>query len=297
MTHPYATGAYAQSLSYWGRPLEVPEWKTWVIVREVEPGIYDAAGTYPIAVLAENADIQGGLERLKSHDLVSVTLVLDDFNRPPVQDLEQSFSVTRPFKSHYIYRRALGELSYGRHHRYELRRALQVVNVDELDLQKNAADWYALYSTLTERHGLTGVHAFPREYHSAMASLDGMKAIGAWVNGELVSCHIWVEFDGHVHSHLAASSALGYSSRAAYGVNNKALEFFGNANVINFGGGAGMASDLSDGLAKFKHGFSNDTAQSYICGAVLDPNRYEELVTRRSINPATTFFPAYRAPV
>ncbi len=296
MIHPYATTTYAQALSYWGRPLYVPEWGTSVLIREIMPGLEDASGTYPIAILNKQADILGGLERLRSHNLVSVVFVVDDFHRPSLEELNQYFTIVRPFKTHYLYRKSCGILSYNKHHRYELRQALKAVHVSTFDLSHNMEAWTKLYSNLISNKGITGLQSFPSEYHRVLGELDGVTAIGAWHNDELVSCHIWVAHNEHVHSHLAASSAEGYALRAAYAVNDASLHHFLNAEVINIGGGAGFADNANDGLARFKRGFSNDTTLSYICGTVIDSNRYTELVQERGTIECPSFFPAYRAP-
>lgn len=293
-THPYATEIYAASLSHWGEALFVPAWRTSVIVRSTESGDQDAAGTYPIAVLPEDADLRGGLNFLRERGLVSIVLALDDFHHPPLEDLRKHFDVVRPFKSHYIFQPEKGPLSYDKHHRYELRQALKNVQVETLELRAHLPEWVDLYRNLTLRHGLKGVHDFPFSHHEALATLDGVTAFGAWTEGRLVSCHIWVHHDGYAHSHLAASSVEGYKCRAAYAVNDAAIQHFGDAKLLNFGGSAGH-QETGDGLAKFKKGFSNGLANSYICGAILDLRRYDELRAKRGISRQVEFFPAYRA--
>ena len=52
-------------------------------------------------------------------------------------------------------------------------------------------------------------------------------------------------------------------------------------------------SDADDGLAQFKAGFANARTQAWLCGAVLDTERYERLATGRE---TSAYFPAYRAP-
>ena len=69
------------------------------MLREI-PGGVDAAGTYPIAVLAPGADVAAGLERLRRSGVVSITLVLDDFNRPSLDELGRCFQVINRFKTH-----------------------------------------------------------------------------------------------------------------------------------------------------------------------------------------------------
>jgi hypothetical protein len=128
-----------------------------------------------------------------------------------------------------------------------------------------------------------------------LANLEGVTTIGAWVGDDLVSAHIWARDDDCVHSHLAASSELGYATGAAYAVNHASIAHFSNARVINLGGNAGRLDDPNDGLARFKAGFADGTAQSYLCGAVLRPRDYEQLVDLFEANGPRDYFPAYRA--
>ncbi|MFW0778037.1 MAG: hypothetical protein ACN2B6_10010 [Rickettsiales bacterium] len=290
--HPYARIIFAESLSHWGKALFVEEWHTPVILREIDGGGIDAAGVYPFCVLPKDADIAGGLERLKQHGAVSVVMVLDDFHRPELDVLKPHFPMLRDFKTHYVHDYAKGEPQYDSHHRRGLRKAQQQVRVDVVDLKTHWRDWQKLYDYIIRDMKLSGLHAFPAAHHEALAPLEGIAAIGAWMDDELVSAHIWAGDGEMMHSHLVASNAKGYETRAAYAVNDFSIKHFAGAKLLNFGGGAGVADAEEGGLARFKRGFSNATAKSYIAGAILDEERYAAL----SGDPTTSFFPAYRDP-
>jgi hypothetical protein len=295
MMHPYATDVYARSLSHLGDAMRIPEWGCSVVLRDLGGGLRDAFSTYPIAIMAENADIAGGLERLRQMGLVAVTLVLDDFHRPSLRELQANFDVITPFKTHWIRRNGL-PFSYGKNHRYNLARALKKVTVEPFDLKNYHSEWTSLYQNLTQRHGIAGgVQAFSSGHVQALARLEGVLAIGAWLEGRLVSAQIWVSDGRYAHSHLTASSDEGYDVRAAYAVNHAAVDCFPAVELMNFGGGAGLEDDPSDGLVQFKKGFCNDSSQAYICGAILDRIIYKTLSEQRGVPPATTFFPAYGA--
>lgn len=294
MTHPYAGEAYARSLAHIGVPLAVPEWGGHVLVRRTPCGSReDAMGPYPLAVLEGDADVGAGLARLKAAGLVSVVLVLDDRQRPALSAMESAGAAVRRFKSHFVHDRSLGPVTYGKHHRYELRRVLARTVVSEISLADHLPDWEALYGELTTRHGLGGLHDFPQAHHETLAGLPGLRTFGAFVEGRLVSAHLFVTHDGHAMSHLAASAPEGYQTGAAYAVNDLALTELADCAVVNFGGGAGTGDDPADGLVRFKKGFSNCLEPSYLFSAILDPEAYAALSAGRA---GTAFFPAYRGP-
>jgi hypothetical protein len=293
LIHPYATPAYARSLPHVGQAFGVPEWGCEVLLREFADA-FDATGTYPMAVLAADADLSAGLKRLKAHGAVSVTLVLDDFHRPSLEALRQSFNLVTRFKTHQLQRATL-PFAYDKHHRYEVRRASSRVRVRAFDLAQAMPEWCALYDALVARHELQGLHRFPAEHFRALGRLPGVTSIGAWIDDRLVSAHLWVSDGRFVHSHLAASSEAGYAAGAAYAVYDASIRHFAGAEVVNFGGGAGFADDGDDGLMRFKRGFANDSAPAYLCGAILDAPRYAELARQTGVAPDTLFFPAYRA--
>ena len=293
MTHPYATQAYAASLAHMGDARAVPAWDSWVIERPLAGGGMDVCGPYPLAVIARDADLAAGLETLRHSGAVSVTLALDDFHRPELEQLRTHFDVVRPFKTHYVVDRSAGEVSPSRHHRYEISRALRAVSVREIPLADSLPQWETLYRTLVSRHELAGVHDFPAAHFVALAALPAVRCVAAFQGEAMVAAHLWVDHGDCVHSHLAASSELGYALRAAYAVNDFSIRLFAAARIINLGGGAGASDDATDGLARFKAGFTNATAQGHICGKILDRDAYARL-SQGSADSG--YFPLYRCP-
>ncbi len=297
MPHPYATEPYAATLQHLGRVVAVPEWDCHVIARPTAGGGEDLLGCYPISTIDPKADLRGGLARLRSDGYVSVTLVCDDFHRPPLSALNETFDVVRPFKTHYIHKGGLQLYKPGRNHQYKINRAFRTVDVKIIELKNHLDAWEALYAELVDRRRVMDTHLFTRASFTKLAEIPGVHAIGGFVDGTLVACHLWVSHSGHVHSHLVASNAEGYAQRASYAVSDASVRYFADAEIINFGGGAGVIDDIDNGLARFKRGFSNATAASYICGAILDPVAYASLCLAAPRTPeANFFFPAYRAP-
>jgi hypothetical protein len=296
VTHPYTALAYAQSLDHCGEAFAVPEWGGVVVARHIDDTLCDSIGPYPVAVLSPGADLEGGLERLRQAGFVSVTLVLDDYHRPPLHELERAFDLVRTFKTHYVVDSAKGAYSPSRHHRYEINRALSMVRIETVPLCRHLEQWVALCGHLKRRHALSGVHDFTLRHYETLAALPGVTTVAAFLDEAMLAAHLWVEADGRVHSHLAASSEQGYASGAAYAVNDASIRLFSGARIVNLGGGAGNRDDPGDGLSRFKKGFANTTARSYICGKILDSAKYSRLCGRAGSAADARFFPAYRTP-
>lgn len=295
--HPYATLAYARTLAHVGRPIYVPAWQSHVIARDWKSGAVDAIGPYPLACLAYDSDVASGLDQLRNAGLISIILVVDGLFGPSIDQLRQVFTFSRPFKTHYLVDAAAGAYSPSKHHRYEIRRAarrdVRVRVVPFLDILD---PWTGLYDELISHHHITGVQCFSRESFEALAHCEGVSAVAAYVGTELLSCHVWIQHNGYVWSHLAASTALGYATGAAYAVYDHSIRNFAG-NLVNLGGAAGIGDAADDGLARFKAGFANRTQVSYLLGSVLDPSAYERLCAERGSIRADDYFPAYRAPL
>ncbi len=291
--HPYATQTYGTSLAHWGEVVQVNAWQNCVIKRPITATHYDAAGTYPIMPFTKDTNIPAGIDELKQHGFVSLVMVLDDFHRPELDALHPYATTLSPFKTHYLYRRSLGELTYDTHHKRALKKAVKSVQVDIANLADHVEAWTDLYHQLTTKLQLKGLHAFPLAHHQILASLENVIFLGAWIEDALVAGHIFVRHNNILMSHLVASNAAGYEHRASFALNDFAIRHFTDIDIINFGGGAGNSVGTDDGLARFKRGFANDTANTYLCGIILDTERYETLSKAHTAHNSS-YFPRYR---
>ena len=287
MPHPYCTREFAESLPHIGQASHVPAWGTYALIRDINNSNHkDICGIYPITRLGDQINFQAGIDQLRNDGFVSITLVItpDQLSKIPSNLVDH----LKPFKQHYIAKS--GIRAYTRYHRRYVTKANKQVRTEILDLAVHLNDWINIYDHTADRNHFSAMHRFLRSHHETLATLNGITAIGAWLDDQLVSAHIWACDDRSAHSHLVASNDLGYKTNAAYAVNDFSLNHFRNMDIINFGGSAGLDGQL-DGLARFKSGFCNDVAQSYIVGIILDQKKYKDL------SPAqTTFFPAYRDP-
>jgi hypothetical protein len=153
-------------------------------------------------------------------------------------------------------------------------------------------EWITLYDELIQRHAIRGIQAFSPESFRAQFQVPGLVALRAMdSNDECVGAHLWL-VDGCVaYSHLSAASELGYRYSCSYALYSEAIEYFrGKVRWLDLGGGAGV-SEKPDGLTRFKAGWSNSTRTAFLCGRILDPERYREL---SAASRSTSYFPAYR---
>lgn len=290
--HPYAGESYAAAFGAPYRPLWIPEWATNVLLRPIgDTGREDAMSCYPRAAIAPEARLIDGLKRLRDAGAVSVVLALDPLLAPDPRDLATSFQFARPFKKHFLIDRRQGAVSLSRHHRYEIRRAARGCSVRKVDLAAHLKTWAALYGRLVKRHAITGIQCFSEGYFATLAALPGVTAYAAFCDEQIVAMSLWLRHGERAYSHLSAADDAGYRASATYLLYAEAIADFGDCRWLDLGGTAGSEDDDASGLARFKRGFANMTADAWLCGQVLDERAYTEL--SRGL-PATAFFPAYR---
>jgi hypothetical protein len=288
LPHPYASALYVGALGHIGRPIDVPEWSTPVLARDVPGGGKDAIGPYPMTTMAADADLEGGLARLAGAGLVSLVLVADPLSGPRPEQLAAVFPLCRPFKTHYLIE---GAATPSKHHRDRIRRGLRRCRIETVALADHLDGWAGLYAGLVERRTIGGAADFTPAYFQALAREPRLVAFAAYVGGDLAGMTLWFAHAGVVYNHLTASNAIGYANGANFALYDAAIAHFAGSGVINLGGGAGFRDNPDDGLAAFKRGFANGETRAHLCGAVLDPARYADLSAGR---PSTGFFPAYR---
>ena len=293
-THGYAHPLYAQSLAEFGTPLHLPASGGWLLARSI-PGspAQDAMAPYPLFCCSNWNGLQDDLSTLW-HDLVSVVLVADPFGAYDEGLLHACFDRVTPFKQHYVVDLERGG-SFGKsHHRYRARSELRDVTVEVCEPSEQLlADWIALYSHLVQRHSLAGIQAFSAESFRVQFTVPGLVALRALdQSGECVGVQLWYVQGEVAFSHLTAASERGYHLACLYAVYETAIQHFrGRVRWLNLGGGAGLNA-ASDGLTKFKEGWSNGSKTAWLCGRVLNARAYEQL----SNFLQTSYFPAYRQP-
>ena len=293
----YKHPGYASSLAEFGKPLELPKCGGWILKRDI-PGTsyFDAMGCYPLFLCDDWAQLVVDIQNLMGH-LISITLVTDPFGNYNLSMLEDCFQdMVKPFKQHYVVDLDLPILNFvSDHHRRNARKALQNVAVELCPEPLNYIDeWVYLYSQLIEKHQIRGILRFSREVFTKQCVVPGIVMLRAIYNGVTVGMVLWYVVGERSYYHLGAYSPIGYELKASFALFWRAVEYFvGKVRWLNLGAGSGLDSNVNNGLSRFKRGWSTGTRTAYICGQILDPTQYSNIIKSKHIRE-TDYFPAYR---
>jgi len=289
----YMHPLYAESLAEFGIPRLLPRSGGWILVRQIQGSSHsDAMGPYPLFACVDWSQLHSDLENLEN--LVSLSLVADPFGGYDLAYLRRCFDVVIPFKEHFVIDVSQPvDRIVSKSHRATARRALRKVNVEWCpDPTLFLDEWMGLFAFLVKRHKITGIRAFTRTAFAKQLRTPGMVLFRAVSGGITVGLDSWYVQGQVAYGHLAAYSPLGYELSVSYALKWYIIHYFADkVRWIDLAGGAGVGTSAEDGLTKFKRGWATGTRPVYICGRILDHQKYSELV--KGI-PPSDYFPAYR---
>jgi len=265
--HPYGSDIYAHASEEPGvQPLWVGEWGTYVLVRERDGGVRRATGMRPLTALDPGGDLSAGLDTLRRAGISSISLVTDPMWSPEPSVLEGAFAACRPFRTFYVVDRE-AEIHFHKRHRNRLNQALRVCTAAELALTEQLPRWHELYAQNVAAREIG--QPFSPAYFERIAALPSLRTIAVLVDDEIVTMTLWLRHHDTLYFHEGASSFKGYESSAGYVAFARAIEHAGACRYLLLGGSGGAHDDRLDGLAMFRRGFSNASALSYVCSAIL----------------------------
>jgi hypothetical protein len=149
------------------------------------------------------------------------------------------------------------------HHQRNARKALGLIEAECAASAESWRDeWNHLYTNLVDRHSVTGIATFSRDSFAQQLRVPGITAFRATQSRQTVGVNLW-----YVHQE--------------------------EAGYYHLGAGAGAASDGSDGLTRFKRGWTNATRIAYLCGRIFDHPNYRRIAEAKGTGE-THYFPAYR---
>lgn len=294
----YLHPRYAESLIEFGTPHRLPGSGAWILKRQI-PGFSgsDAMWCYPLFACQDWSQLYADLEGIEN-DLITLSAVTDPFGAYDMPYLQCCFKdVIVPFKEHFIIE--LGQPVYSlasSHHRRYARQALRSLQVKKCENPAQFLDtWMELYDILIERHRIKGIPAFSRSAFVSQLNLPGIVAFRAVYEGTTVGMLLWYVQNGIGYYHLGAFSLLGYELRASFALFWSAIEYFTATGLawLNLGAGASLKSNGTDGLSRFKQGWSTGTRTAYFCGRIFNQTKYLAILQDKGIS-ANSYFPAYR---
>jgi len=289
---------YAHSLVEYGIPRKLPHSGGWILERQISRFPYhDAMGCYPLFCCQEWSQLHIDLEHIE-HKFVSISLVTDPFGSYDMRYLKQCFeTVAIPFKEHFVVDlRHPAHTFVCNHHRRYARKALQNLYIERCEQPIQFVDeWVDLYANLIEKHNIKGILTFSELTFRKQFGVPGIVVFQAMCEEKTVGMLLWYIQNGVGYYHLGAFNGLGYRLRASFALFWFAIEYFAAIGLqwLNLGAGAGIQGDGTDGLTRFKRGWSTETQTAYFCGRIFDQKKYLEIVRAKNI-PETKYFPAYR---
>jgi hypothetical protein len=254
-------------------------------------------GCYPLFVCRDWGKLRGDVEGLAG-EAVALSLVTDPLGDYTASGLRATFpDLCRPYKDHFVIDlHAHGPAVISAHHRRNVRRAQRQVEVEHsLSPGAHALEWVALYEHLIARNRIRGIPAFSPESLVRQLHVPGLTMIRGALRGVTVGITLWYTQDDAAYYHLGAYSEAGYAVGASFVLFQCAIDYFrGRVRLLNLGAGAGAKGDRADGLTRFKRGWATGVRTAWLCGRILDRDRYAALAAAAGAAP-TSYFPAYRA--
>ncbi len=294
----YRTGylhpGYAQSLSEFGVPIELPRSGAWLLKRQIPHSKgWDGIACYPYLVCADWPALKEDLRSIAG-ELVTFAAVADPFCSLEINDLKHAFpDICIHFKDHYVADLSwtLDKIVSPRHLR-NARRALRRVEVEfHTEPLGLLDDWMRLFDQETRRLQLTGIRAFSRASLAQQLALPGSVMSIARHDGHIISAHIQMIHGDIAYAHLAAKVPEARTFGADHALYYSELLYYKDkVRWINWGGDAGLATNGS--LSFFKKGWSTNTRPAYFCGRVFNRSLYETIC--RHIEKTDNYFPMYR---
>ena len=298
MISGYQHPLYAESMSEFGTPIELPSSRGWILVRDIAGAeARDAMGCYPLFSCQNWAGLYQDVESLGS-DLVSLTLVTDPLGDYQPDDLKACFpDLVHPFKEHFIMDlHQPRERTVSKNHRYYARKALRELSVEVVDDPESFIDeWTLLHGHLANKHDITGIRAFSHRAFLTQFRTPGFALLRAVYEQRTIAAMMFFLQDDVAHAHVLGCSPEGYARRALYAIIWHTYECFGNSvrwcNLMGVPDGDGPQIN---NIRMFKRGWTQLTKTAYLCGRVLNRDKYDQLTALYAAGNIN-YFPIYRA--
>lgn len=293
----YLSEDYARSLSEFGTPLELPHSQGWVLTRQIEGTAYrDAMSPYPLFSCVNPAGLALDVAGLNP-ELASITLVTDPMVNFDKEMLLEAFpDLCIPFKEHYVIDfTKTSRATIKGHHRRSVLKAFDELEVEVIeDTDTFLDDWIRLHGHLVHRHNIQGIRRMSRDAFKRQFEIPGMVMISAKRRGIPVAAIMNFIQGDCAQAHILGCTQEGYRASALYAILWQTFEVFGDkVRYYNLMGVPGEGTKSGENIKSFKSGWTSETRTSYLCGRIINHERYNELSELKGTQQAS-YFPKYR---
>jgi hypothetical protein len=293
----YRSLDYLATLGHVGTPIRLPRSDGWLLERPI-PGTRwrDCTSPYPVLHCDDWERLGDDIEALRDGGVVSVVFIADPFGNYAPETLDSACSLVRNLKDRWIVDlRADYEAGISAHHRKYSQRALRRISVEHCTDPMRWGDvWASMYNATADRRCFPGHLRFSTPDLIRQLSLPGVRVYRACRGEETVGISLWVVDGQFGYGHLAAYTAEGRQQGAAYALYSMILRDLAEAGVAQVDLGSGVGDAASDGLARWKAGWTSERYPTWLCGAVTSPQAYRAL-TGANGEEGDGYFPGYRA--
>jgi len=294
----YLHEKYAKSFEETSYPILLTNCQGWLLLRNIlELSYKDAMGCYPLFCCNDWSKLYKDLDDLQS-EIISAYFVADPFGNYCEFDLKSYFKdICFAYKAHFVINLSHNiEDFVSLHHKRNAKKALSSLRVEKCEKHDQFLDdWISLYNVLIKKHNIQGITKFSPAFFAKQFKVPGLIIFRASHQEKTVGMMLWYIQNDIAYYHLGAYNNLGYELKASFALFWIAIEYFTNLGLkwLNLGAGAGVNQNNTDGLTRFKKGWSTETKTAYFCGKIFDLEKYNAIIKTKLIEKIN-YFPAYR---
>ena len=183
-----------------------------------------------------------------------------------------------------------------KHHRYYARKALLELEVEAVSQPESFLDeWTVLHQHIVRRHGIFGIRAFSRNAFLKQFGTPGFVLLRARYETRTVAAMMFFVQEDVAHAHVLGCNAEGYARGALYAIIWHTFDFFDDSvRWCNLMGVPGAGDGNAENIRRFKQGWTRATRTAYLCGRVLNRDKYDRLAASCKAGNMS-YFPIYRA--
>jgi len=297
----YESSEYASAFASFGTVLTLPQSQLRLIKRRITHDAFDLIGLYPYSmcnsVLAINGDHDQAV--LRQTGAVALSFVLSPFDATHAEQSSRDWDCMKRFKSHFVIDfETAWKKQISKKTRYYANKGQRLHEIEPIAVDADVANtFHRLYQSTVQRHSITGVQNFSIASLHRQMTTPGAFVLRASVGDKTSGMIICMINSDHANYHLVAVADEFRDQSTNHALLLAAADRCASQGVkfLNLGGGAGTATDDSDGLFRFKRKWTPLSLHTSLFGRILDRKKYRSL-SQFTRTTSSTFFPSYRAP-